>query len=117
MKRILFMCINMNIGGTEKALLTMLNEIDSSKYDITLLMLEKYGEFLNEIPDFVKVRYVNEYKDIKPLIKEPPKLLAKKLIIDKKYSKGLLILLNYSISKITNNTSYYYKYILKNIKI
>lgn len=110
------MCINMNIGGTEKALLTMLNEIDSSKYDITLLMLEKYGEFLNEIPDFVKVRYVNEYKDIKPLIKEPPKLLAKKLIIDKKYSKGLLILLNYSISKITNNTSYYYKYILKNIK-
>ena len=31
MKRILFMCINMNIGGTEKALLTMLNEIDSSK--------------------------------------------------------------------------------------
>lgn len=116
MKRILFMCINMNIGGTEKALLTMLNEIDSSKYDITLLMLEKYGEFLNEIPDFVKVRYVNEYKYIKPLIKEPPKLLAKKLIIDKKYSKGLLILLNYSISKITNNTSYYYKYILKNIK-
>lgn len=110
------MCINMNIGGTEKALLTMLNEIDSSKYDITLLMLEKYGEFLNEIPDFVKVRYVNEYKYIKPLIKEPPKLLAKKLIIDKKYSKGLLILLNYSISKITNNTSYYYKYILKNIK-
>lgn len=116
MNKVLFMCINMNIGGTEKALLTMLNEIDSSKYDITLLMLEKHGEFLNEIPDFVKVRYVNEYKDIKPLIKEPPKLLAKKLIIDKKYSKGLLILLNYSISKITNNTSYYYKYILKNIK-
>ena len=40
MKKILFMCINMNIGGTEKALLTMLNEIDDSKYDITLLMLE-----------------------------------------------------------------------------
>ena len=116
MKKLLFMCINMNIGGTEKALLTMLNEIDSSKYDITLLMLEEYGGFLNEIPSFVKVKYVNEYKDIKPLIKEPPKLLAKKLIIDKKYSKGLLILLNYSISKITNNTSYYYKYILKNIK-
>ena len=49
MKKILFMCINMNIGGTEKALLTMLNEIDDSKYDITLLMLEEYGGFLNEI--------------------------------------------------------------------
>ena len=56
MKKILFMCINMNIGGTEKALLTMLNEIDSSRYDITLLMLEEYGGFLNEIPSFVKVK-------------------------------------------------------------
>ena len=116
MKRILFMCINMNIGGTEKALLTMLNEIGSSKYDITLLMLEEYGGFLNEIPSFVKVKYVNEYKNIKPLIKEPPKLLAKELIRNRKYLKGLLILLNYSISKITNNTSYYYKYISKNIR-
>lgn len=116
MKRILFMCINMNIGGTEKALLTMLNEIGSSKYDITLLMLEEYGGFLNEIPSFVKVKYVKEYKNIKPLIKEPPKLLAKELIRNRKYLKGLLILLNYSISKITNNTSYYYKYISKNIR-
>lgn len=40
MKKILFMCINMNVGGTEKALLNMLNEIDSSKYDVTLFMLE-----------------------------------------------------------------------------
>ena len=61
MKKILFMCINMNIGGTEKALLTMLYEIDDSKYDITLLMLEEYGGFLNEIPSFVKVKYVDEY--------------------------------------------------------
>lgn len=116
MKRILFMCINMNIGGTEKALLTMLNEIGSSKYDITLLMLEENGGFLNEIPNFVKIKYVNEYKDIKPLIKEPPKLLAKKLIENKKYSMGLSIFFNYGISKVTNNMSYYYKYILRNIK-
>ena len=116
MKRILFMCINMNIGGTEKALLTMLNEIDSSKYDITLLMLEEYGGFLNEIPSFVKVKYINEYKAIKPFINKPPKLLAKELIKNKKCIKGILTLLNYSISKMTNNISYYYKYISKNIK-
>lgn len=116
MKKLLFMCINMNIGGTEKALLTMLNEIGSSKYDITLLMLEENGGFLNEIPNFVKIKYVNEYKDIKPLIKEPPKLLAKKLIENKKYSMGLSIFFNYGISKVTNNMSYYYKYILRNIK-
>lgn len=116
MKKILFMCINMNIGGTEKALLTMLNEMDSSKYDITLLMLEEYGGFLNEIPNFVKVKYINEYKTIKPYINEPPKLLAKELIKNKKCLTGIFTLLNYSISKITNNMSYYYKYILRNTK-
>lgn len=116
MKKILFMCINMNIGGTEKALLTMLNEIDSSRYDITLLMLEEYGGFLNEIPSFVKVKYVNEYKAIKPFINEPPMLLAKKLIKDKKYLTGVMTSLSYIISKISNNMSYYYRYILRNIK-
>lgn len=110
------MCINMNIGGTEKALLTMLNEIDSSRYDITLLMLEEYGGFLNEIPSFVKVKYVNEYKAIKPFINEPPMLLAKKLIKDKKYLTGVMTSLSYIISKISNNMSYYYRYILRNIK-
>ena len=116
MKKVLFMCINMNIGGTEKALLTMLNEIDDSKYDITLLMLEEYGGFLNEIPSFVKVKYVDEYKSIKPFVNEPPKILIKRLIKNKAYLTGLSTLLNYSISKITKNISYYYKYILKNIK-
>ena len=110
------MCINMNIGGTEKALLTMLNEIDDSKYDITLLMLEEYGGFLNEIPSFVKVKYVDEYKSIKPFVNEPPKILIKRLIKNKAYLTGLSTLLNYSISKITKNISYYYRYILKNVK-
>lgn len=115
MKRILFMCINMNIGGTEKALLTMLNEIDRSKYDITLLMLEEYGGFFNEIPSFVKVKYVHEYKKIKPFINESPMLLIKKLIKRKKYLTGIMTLLNYSVSKISNDISYYYRYILRDI--
>ena len=109
------MCINMNIGGTEKALLTMLNEMDSSKYDITLLMLEKYGGFLNEIPSYVKLKYVDGFKEVKPFINEPPQLLAKELIRSKKYFKGINTLLYYSISKITNDISSYYRYVLKNI--
>ncbi|WP_343008875.1 glycosyltransferase [Clostridium celatum] len=115
MKKILFMCINMNIGGTEKALLTMLNEIDSSKYDITLLMLEEYGGFLNEIPKFVKVKYVDLYKEIKEFVKEPPQLVAKKLMKNKKYASGFNTLLSYALAKVTKDISYYYKYLLRNI--
>lgn len=115
MKKVLFMCINMNIGGTEKALLTMLNEMDTGKYDITLLMLEKFGGFLNEIPGYVNVKYIDGFRDIKTFINEPPQLLVKDLIRNKKYFKGINTLLSYSISKITNDISYYYRYVLRNI--
>lgn len=117
MKKILFMCINMNIGGTEKALLNMVNQIDNNKYEITLVMLEKYGGFLKQIPSFIKVLYINEYKYMEAFIKEPPQLLAKKLIKDKSYIKGFGILINYSISKFSNDLSYYYRYLLRNVKL
>ena len=115
MKKILFMCINMNIGGTEKALLTMLNEMDRSKYEITLLMLEEYGGFLNQIPDGIKVMYLKEYKTLKKFINDPPQLVAKELIKNKKIIKGLSLLVIYIISKLMKDISIYYKYILRNV--
>ena len=115
MKKILFMCINMNIGGTEKALLTMLNEMDRSKYEITLFMLEEYGGFLNQIPDGIKVMYLKEYKTLKKFINDPPQLVAKELIKNRKIIKGLSVLFVYIISKLMKDISIYYKYILSNV--
>ena len=115
MKKILFMCINMNIGGTEKALLTMLNEMDRRKYDITLFMLEEYGGFLNQIPDGIKVIYLKEYKKLKKFINDPPQLLAKELIKNRKVIGGLSLLVIYIISKLMKDISIYYKYILSNV--
>lgn len=115
MKKILFMCINMNIGGTEKALLTMLNEMDRSKYEITLLILEEYGGFLNQIPDGIKVMYLKEYKALKKFINDPPQLLVKELIKNRKVIGGLSLLVIYIISKLIKDISIYYKYILRNV--
>ena len=115
MKKILFMCINMNIGGTEKALLTMLNEMDRRKYDITLFMLEEHGGFLNQIPDGIKVMYLKEYKTLKKFINNPPQLVAKELIKNRKIIKGLSVLFVYIISKLMKDISIYYKYILSNV--
>lgn len=44
-KKILFMIINMNVGGTEKALLNMITQMNEDEFDITILMLEKSGAF------------------------------------------------------------------------
>lgn len=65
------MAINMNIGGTEKALLNMISAMPLDKFDITLLLLEKYGGFLDMIPSRVNVIYLKDYQKIDPLVKSP----------------------------------------------
>lgn len=55
MKRILFICSNMNIGGFQKSLINLLNSFDYKKYKVELLLIEQKGIFINEIPDEVKL--------------------------------------------------------------
>ncbi|WPQ46252.1 glycosyltransferase [Clostridium perfringens] len=115
MKSILFMLINMNIGGTEKALINMLNELQKEKYKVTVLLLEKYGGFLNQIPDWVEVKYLDEYKNLKKYINEPPIKSVKELLIKKEYINAFNFFLSYCISKLKDDISYYYKYLLKDV--
>lgn len=55
-KKILFINGHMNIGGAERSLLDILKHMDYDRYDVELLLLEKYGEYAEEIPLQVKVR-------------------------------------------------------------
>ncbi|MDD4413156.1 MAG: glycosyltransferase [Oscillospiraceae bacterium] len=54
MKKLLFVNNNMKIGGVQKSLCNLLIEI-SGLYDITLLLFDKSGDYLNDIPSNVKV--------------------------------------------------------------
>ena len=103
MKKLLFMCINMNIGGTEKALLNMIAEIPNDKYEVTILMLERYGGFLNEIPEWVKVKYLNNYSEIKPILNNPPQNTIKEFIKKGCFIKAFNIAVTYYISKMLKN--------------
>ncbi|ELC8465852.1 glycosyltransferase [Clostridium perfringens] len=115
MKSILFMLINMNIGGTEKALINMLHELQKEKYKVTVLLLEKYGGFLDQIPDWVEVKYLDEYKNLKKYINEPPKKNVKELLSKKEYITAFKLFLSYCISKLKDDISYYYKYLLTDV--
>ena len=48
----------MGIGGVEKALLNFLAVLDKENFDVTLLLEEKDGKYLNQIPSWVKVEEV-----------------------------------------------------------
>ena len=57
-KRIIIVNNNMKIGGIQKALLDLLNEI-SSQYDVTLCLFNNVGEYLKRIPSNVNVIHCN----------------------------------------------------------
>lgn len=59
MKKILIAGYNLEFGGIEKSLINLLKNIDSNLYDVTLLLQEKKGTFLTEVPSFV---HIKEYK-------------------------------------------------------
>lgn len=61
MKKLLFVINSLSIGGSEKSLVSLLNLIDYSKYEVDLLML-KVGEELDKfIPKEVNILEVPEY--------------------------------------------------------
>ena len=57
-KKIAIVTKKMILGGIEKALLSMLSEINKDKYDITLFLEEKGGELEESIPSWVKIEYI-----------------------------------------------------------
>lgn len=72
-KKILFMIINMNVGGVEKALLNVLKTMLSEDSEVTVLMLEKKGGFLSSLPDWVKIDCLPYYEQIKNEFNKSPK--------------------------------------------
>lgn len=58
-KKLLFCSYDLNIGGIENALINLLNNMDYSKYDITLILERKDGIFLDKLNSNV---HVKEYK-------------------------------------------------------
>ncbi|WP_394186463.1 glycosyltransferase [Metabacillus halosaccharovorans] len=112
-KRIIFMIINMNVGGTEKALLNMINGIPRDQYDITILMLEKYGGFLKFIPSDVHVRYFEGYSELKSIYNLPPHVSAKYFIKKGKIFKAIKLIYLCFLSKIKKDRGAFLEFILK----
>src|SRR5690625_4045270 len=109
------MVINMNIGGTEKALLNLINEMPKDRYEITVLLLEKRGGFLEAIPDGVRVEYVTEYPAIKKMLHHAPHRTILEKIRAGKFIQAFNLTLLYGVAKVKKERSLYYQYVLKDI--
>lgn len=59
MKRVVFVLPHMGIGGVERSFLGLIKHAPMNKVDITLLLLAKGGELLEEVPEWVHIKYVD----------------------------------------------------------
>lgn len=78
--KILVAMDTMMCGGIEKSLLSLLNALDSSKVDITLILNEQKGLFMKFIPEWVNVHKIAYNKNISDEKKLGRKQLLKKNI-------------------------------------
>lgn len=111
-KKVLFMVINMNVGGTEKALLNMIDVMPEDKYEITILMLEKFGGFLNAIPPRVNVEYLDGYREMKEILNNPPKTVIMNLIKRWNLLKAIYLMWFFFIAAVNKERSFLFNILL-----
>ena len=55
MKRILFVIMHLEMGGAEKSLVNLLNEISADDFEVDLLLIKRQGVLLKQVPDWVNI--------------------------------------------------------------
>lgn len=63
MKRIAFFQDDLTVGGIQKSLINLLNNLDYFKYSVDLYLFRNDGIWRNRIPDTVRVRYLQPVKN------------------------------------------------------
>jgi glycosyltransferase involved in cell wall biosynthesis len=69
--KILFVRTGMTYGGADRITLNILKDFDRNKFSCDLALVKKSGEFINEIPDDIKIidlKAVNSFLSFLPLI-------------------------------------------------
>lgn len=60
MKKVAIVTTLSGFGGTEKSLLSLLKVFPENVCDLTLLLMGERGELVDEVPKWVKIRYINQ---------------------------------------------------------
>ena len=116
-KNVLFAVRNMNIGGVEKSLLSLLNSMNPSDYDVDVLLLENNGGFLSEIPEWVRVIVADEYQCVRDAVNNPPLEVIRAILKRGHFCRAFGLLIGYFFYKIRKDITLYYKYVFKKFKV
>lgn len=90
-KRVLFVNDEMVMGGVARILITMLNKIDQSKFEVDVLILHAHGELLAELPQWVNViKGTTFFKAVDINLKQALQSYQYKAVFDKLFMLSLM---------------------------
>ena len=113
MQKILFVINNMKIGGIQKSLVNLLNEI-SYMYDIHLVIFYPYGELMELLPKNIKIISVNPLLQVLGISQKESYKLSLKIILLQTFGAvwsrifGNKVLVNWLVKK--NKIDEYFDY-------
>ena len=55
MKKVLFVIMHLEMGGAEKSLVNLLNELSPKDFDVDLLLIKRRGILMKQVPDWVNI--------------------------------------------------------------
>ena len=61
MKRLLVLMPNLRMGGAQRSLLSMLNELDKTKIAVTLVLFNREGELIKNVPSTIELQFWDNY--------------------------------------------------------
>ncbi|WP_182199799.1 glycosyltransferase [Paraliobacillus salinarum] len=105
MKKLLFVVNNFNIGGPQKSLLALLDNINYEVFDVSLISLEPEGTLIKHLNSNVKIIQIDELFTSFTLPSKNIIYYFKIMLKNKKYSAAfdfLLVLFKYLIGKNMN---------------
>lgn len=108
MKKIAFILSSMNMGGTEKVLLNMINSMDFNEYDIDIYLLEKKGALLKDVPKNVNLYEIENYKEIKNFVHDNIYVNFRNELKKLHFFKAVKLGIAYTTSKIKDDITIYY---------
>ena len=112
-KKVLFMLNDMNVGGTEKAFLNLVDTMSPEEYEVTLLLLRRWGGFLDDVPSWVKIETIDGYDRLKREIMDPPLPIVKDYLKKGKLWRGFGIAWTHLWFKLTGDRAPYYRFVLR----
>lgn len=63
MKKVLFVIFSLGYGGAERSIVNLLNELPADQYDLDLLLFQKEGDFLQQLPKWIHILETPESMD------------------------------------------------------